>query len=144
MGKFLPPKITTADRTGLTLDEGELVFDTDTVTLWIGDGSTAGGIEVGIGGGAASWTDVTVTDANFTAADDTRYYLPASVLSANRTVNMGSITTRCMFVIEEATYILSFTGATVYRFGGAETVSELQAMLCTTIDKIDTKLIITA
>lgn len=46
MGKFLAPRITTADRTGLTLDVSELVFDTDTETYWIGDGSTAGGIEL--------------------------------------------------------------------------------------------------
>lgn len=44
--QFFPPTITTADRTGLTLSLGELVFDSDTETPWIGDGATAGGLEV--------------------------------------------------------------------------------------------------
>lgn len=46
MGKFLAPRIATADRTGLTLDVSELVFDTDTETYWFGDGATVGGIEL--------------------------------------------------------------------------------------------------
>lgn len=46
MGKFLAPRITTADRVGLTLDTSELVFDTDTETYWFGDGATVGGIEL--------------------------------------------------------------------------------------------------
>lgn len=46
MGKFLPPRITTADRVGLTLDVSEIVYDTDTESLWQGDGSTVGGVEL--------------------------------------------------------------------------------------------------
>jgi len=144
MAIFVPPPITTSDRASLTLEAGEIVFDSDLNTLWLGDGATAGGIEVGTGGGGASWTDVTVTDANFTAANDTRYYLPSGVLTANRTVNMGSITTRCQFIIEEETYMLSYTGGTVYGWGGAEARTALDGRLTTTIDKISTKLIITA
>lgn len=143
MGKFLPPKITTTDRTGLTLDEGELVYDTDTVSLWIGDGSTAGGIEVGIGVGIRAWTDITVTDANFTAADDTRYYLPSGTLSANRTVNIGSITSRVCFVIAEDAFNfrLTFTGATVYEYGGAETTDGVMGRGVSVFEVINSKLI---
>lgn len=94
-------------------------------------------------GGGASWTDVTVTDANFTAADDTRYYLPASVLTANRSVNMGSITTRCMFVVEEDAdrFYLDMTTATVYRRGGSEAFTQINGLSITTIDKVGSKLI---
>jgi hypothetical protein len=60
--QFFPPPITTADRTGLTLDDGELVYDTDTQTFWQGDGSTAGGIELGAGGGG------TVTNSDYNNA----------------------------------------------------------------------------
>lgn len=98
---------------------------------------------VGATGASASWSDVTVTDANFTAADDTRYYLPAGVLSASRTVNMASITTRCMFVIEEVDYRLTYTAASVYGFGGTEAFTEIQGALCTTVEYIGSKLIIT-
>lgn len=45
MAIFIPPPITTADRTPLVLEQGELVFDTDLNTFWYGDGATAGGIE---------------------------------------------------------------------------------------------------
>lgn len=97
----------------------------------------------GGGGGGASWTDVTVTDANFTAADDTRYYLPASVLTANRSVNMGSITTRCMFVIEEDAdlFYLNMTTVDVYRRGGSEKFTQINGLSVTTIEKVGSKLI---
>lgn len=143
MGKFLAPRITTADRTGLTLDVSEVVFDTDTESLWIGDGATAGGIEVGTGVGGSSWSEVTVTDANFTAADDTRYYLPAGVLTTDRVVNMGSITTRCCFVIAEDafTFRLTYTGATVYINGGAETTDGVMGMATSIVELVGSNLI---
>lgn len=39
-----------ADRTGVTPEEGQPLWTTDTKKLYVGDGSTAGGIEVGAGG----------------------------------------------------------------------------------------------
>jgi hypothetical protein len=47
MGKFLAPKITTTDRTALTLDDGEIVYDTDLQEFYYGDGVTAGGVLIG-------------------------------------------------------------------------------------------------
>lgn len=47
MSVFIPPKITTAVRQTLVLQSGELVYDTDTQNLYIGDGETAGGKAVG-------------------------------------------------------------------------------------------------
>lgn len=52
MGKILLPSITTADRSALLLDVRELVYDTDTDSVWMGDGVTTGGVElVGSGRG---------------------------------------------------------------------------------------------
>lgn len=92
--------------------------------------------------GSVDWTDVTVTNANFTAVNDTRYYLPASVLTVNRTVDMSAITTKVRFVIEEDRYILAYTGAPVYGWGGSEVRDALDGRLTTTIEKIGSKLII--
>ena len=142
MGKFLVPRITTADRSGLTPDVGEIIFDTDLESYWGGDGSTAGGIPLGSGTGA-SWSDVTVTDANFTAANDTRYYLPAGVLTTDRVVNMGSITTKCCFVVAEDafTFRLTYTGATIYINGGAETTDGVMGMATSIVEKVGSLLI---
>jgi len=44
MAKFFPPTITTAQRTAFTPDKGEIMFDSDLDTFYLGDGSTLGGI----------------------------------------------------------------------------------------------------
>lgn len=44
------PGLTTAQRTGLVLDEREIVFDTDLNAAFIGDGVTSGGIQLSTGG----------------------------------------------------------------------------------------------
>ena len=49
MGQIKIPRITTAQRTALTLDVGELVYDTNNGGVYKGDGSTAGGVVVGGG-----------------------------------------------------------------------------------------------
>jgi hypothetical protein len=43
---------TDANRTGITPAEGELLYTTDTKKVYVGDGTTAGGNEVGGGGGS--------------------------------------------------------------------------------------------
>jgi len=106
--------------------------------------ATAGGPKGadGTGGGGGGWTDVTVTDADFTAANDTRYYIPPALLTANRTVNMGSITTKVMFVNAEPDYFLNFSTASVYALAGTEEIGSLMSLATTHIEKIDTKLIV--
>jgi len=106
--------------------------------------ATAGGPKGadGTGGGGGGWTDVTVTDADFTAANDTRYYIPPALLTANRTVNMGSITTKVMFVNDEPDYFLNFSTASVYALAGTEEIGSLMSLATTHIEKIDTKLIV--
>ncbi len=44
MAKFFPPTITTAQRTAITPDKGEIMFDSDLDTFYLGDGSTVGGV----------------------------------------------------------------------------------------------------
>lgn len=50
MAIFRVPRITTAQRTPLVLLDGEIVYDTDTLNFYGGDGVTAGGIQIGSGG----------------------------------------------------------------------------------------------
>jgi hypothetical protein len=47
MSKFYPPNTPTAIRTANTPAKGELIFDTDLDKLFLGDGITIGGLEVG-------------------------------------------------------------------------------------------------
>lgn len=52
MGKFKAPRITTAERTAITPEVSELIYDTDLEAMFSGDGSTIGGnqLQVSIGG----------------------------------------------------------------------------------------------
>jgi len=49
MAIFKVPRITTAQRLGITLEAAEIVFDTNLSQFFGGDGSTAGGISIGAG-----------------------------------------------------------------------------------------------
>ena len=62
------PRITTAQRLGLTLLDGEIVFDTDLQEFYGGDGSTSGGIPVGAGvpiGGSTGFVLAKASSANY-------------------------------------------------------------------------------
>ena len=59
MGQIKIPRITTAQRIVLTLDVGELVYDTTNGGVYKGDGSTAGGVSVGGSGTVTSVTGST-------------------------------------------------------------------------------------
>lgn len=65
MSLFKLPRITTAQRTPLVLELGEMVYDTTNNTIYRGDGTTAGGLPLGAGSpnfihtqgsAATSWT----------------------------------------------------------------------------------------
>lgn len=58
MGQIKIPRITTAQRTALTLDVGELVYDTTNNGVYKGDGATLGGVSVG---GSGTVTSVAAT-----------------------------------------------------------------------------------
>lgn len=132
----------------LTANNGDYYRDTDNGDIYYlqaGIWSWVGNI-LNTGGGDVAWTDVTVTDADFTAVDGSRYILNASVLTANRIVNMSGITNRVMFVVAEDAdvFYLSFTGATVYRKGGAESFTQINGLWATVIETIGGKLIQTS
>ncbi len=54
MGQIKIPRATTAQRTGITPDVGELIYDTTNGGVYKGDGVTAGGVALGGGGGVTS------------------------------------------------------------------------------------------
>lgn len=92
---------------------------------------------------APTWTDVTVTDADFTAADNTRYYLAAGVLTTNRVVDVSGITSKVAFIVAEDAFRLrlTFTGATAYDYGGGETTDGVEGRASSVYEIIDSKLI---
>jgi hypothetical protein len=72
---------TEANRTSITPAEGEPIFTTDEKKLYIGDGTTAGGVAVGGGGGLGAPTyvvtktaDETVTNSTTLQDDDELYW----------------------------------------------------------------------
>jgi len=95
---------TEANRTSITPAEGEPIFTTDEKKLYIGDGTTAGGVAVGGGGGLGAPTyvvtktaDETVTNSNTLQNDDEL----SQALEANKTywieirIVTSSSTTSC-------------------------------------------------
>lgn len=60
LGKIQVARGTTAQRTAVVLSKGEICFDTDLSTAYIGDGTTAGGIPIAAAGSAA-WGTITGT-----------------------------------------------------------------------------------
>ena len=63
MGQIKIPRATTAQRTGITPDVGELIYDTTNGGVYKGDGVTAGG--VALGGGSGTVTSVAATVPTF-------------------------------------------------------------------------------
>lgn len=63
MKKIVPSKMPTASRKITLMEKGEIVFDVNTESLWVGDGKTPGGLEIGIGVGTVTPV-TTVVDAN--------------------------------------------------------------------------------
>ena len=50
--------MTTAQRTAITPEDGQLIYDSQLETLYVGDGHTVGGVAVGSGGGGGGATPV--------------------------------------------------------------------------------------
>lgn len=76
MGILKIPRITTTDRLTITPEEGELLYDTTNKKIYKGNGSTAGGIEVGGGSGGLKSGDANYVTENVytvTIADVTGY-----------------------------------------------------------------------
>lgn len=63
MGQIKIPRATTAQRTGITPDVGELIYDTTDGGVYKGDGATVGG--VALGGGSGTVTSVAASVPTF-------------------------------------------------------------------------------
>lgn len=122
---------------------GKELYEYESANGWKRIDSTGVILVVSTGSPGSGWTDTTVTDADFTAADDTRYYLPAGVLTTNRVVDVSGITTKVAFVVAEDAFRfrLTFTGATVYDYGGAETTDGVMGRGTSVYEIIDGNLI---
>ena len=72
MKKIVPPKMPTASRKIILMEKGEIIFDVNTESLWVGDGKTPGGLEIGIGVGTVTPV-TTVVDADLTAQPGGEY-----------------------------------------------------------------------
>jgi len=70
MASIKLPRITTAQRTGITLLLGEIVYDTDLDKFFGGDGSTVGGFEIGSNISAAQVKSLYESNANTNAFTD--------------------------------------------------------------------------
>lgn len=62
--RFYPPKTTTSTRQNSILQKGEIVLDWDNNKLFIGDGVTLGGIEIGTSTSCAGDMLKTIYDTN--------------------------------------------------------------------------------
>jgi hypothetical protein len=73
MGKFIGPRATTAQREGITPDEGELIYDTDLNMFFSGDGATAGGVAIGAGASTAldNLASVAINESLISDTDNT-------------------------------------------------------------------------
>jgi len=110
MGILKIPRITTTQRNGITPEEGELVYDTTNGKIYKGNGSTAGGIEVGGGtttgggilhGDTGTTTDTyvsTITEAT-TYADGDAYLIKFinGNTSTNTTLQINSFGARKLY-----------------------------------------------
>lgn len=129
--KLLLPSISTADRSGLTLDVREVVYDTDTDTIWYGDGTTAGGIEIPLGATLADgdYGDITVSSSGTVLTIDNNVVSLAKMATMATDSFLGRDTagTGNVEVLSVATVktLLSLTGTN----SGDETSSTLGATI---------------
>ena len=112
---------TNAGRTAITPAEGEPIFTTDTKQLYIGDGSTAGGVAVG-GGGVSDGDkgDVTVSSSGATWTIDNDAVTYAKMQNVSATSRLLGRASSGAGDVEEITIGsgLTLTGTTISASGG--------------------------
>lgn len=80
-----------ADRTSITPASGEPIFTTDTKKLYVGDGTTAGGVEVGGGGGAPNFAVAVATTEGFGLGDWAKYTSGTGAVSPLSSDNSSAV-----------------------------------------------------
>ena len=94
---------TNAERQLITPAQGELIYTTDTKALYIGDGTTAGGIIVqGAGGGASSLNDL--SDVNVGSVTDGQVLSYNTAASQWQPANSAGITLGKADTLEDVNY----------------------------------------
>jgi len=113
---------TNSGRTAITPAEGEPIFTTDTKQLYIGDGSTAGGIAVGGGGGVSDGDkgDITVSSSGATWTIDNDAVTYAKMQNVSATSRLLGRASSGSGDVEEITIGsgLTLTGTTISASGG--------------------------
>ena len=113
---------TDSGRSAITPAEGEPIFTTDTKKLYVGDGSTAGGVEVGGGGGVTDGDkgDVTVSSSGATWTIDNDSVTYAKMQNVSTTSRLLGRASAGSGDVEEITIGsgLSLTGTTISASGG--------------------------
>lgn len=92
------------------------------------------------GGGISTFA--TPGDANFALANGTGFELPNNLLTADRNIDVSALTTEAEVYNGDQSFRLLFTGASVYGFGGASTLTECPAMQTTRFRKVGSKILI--
>ena len=111
---------TNAGRTAITPAEGEPIFTTDTKQLYIGDGSTAGGVAVGGGISDGDKGDITVSSSGATWTIDNGAVSYAKIQDVSATSRLLGRASSGAGDIEEITIGsgLTLTGTTLSAGGG--------------------------
>lgn len=90
MAKWVLPKATTSERTGITPDAGEILYDETLAEAYLGDGSTAGGVAIG-GSGVTDGDkgDITVSGSGATWTIDSQVVTFAKFQNVSTNVFIG-------------------------------------------------------
>jgi hypothetical protein len=130
---------TNAGRAAITPAEGEPIFTTDTKQLYIGDGTTAGGVAVGGGGGVSDGDkgDITVsgTGATWTIDNDAVTY--AKIQNVTNTSRLLGRASAGAGDIEEITIGsgLTLAGTTISASGGGGGLGSPMAIVTKTANE---------
>lgn len=111
---------TDSGRTAITPAEGEPIFTTDTKQLYIGDGSTAGGVAVGGGISDGDKGDITVSSSGATWTIDNDAVTYAKIQNVSATSTLLGRASAGAGDVEEITIGsgLTLTGTTLSASGG--------------------------
>lgn len=134
---------TDSGRSAITPAEGEPIFTTDTKQLYIGDGSTAGGVAVGGGISDGDKGDVTVSSSGATWTidnDAVTYAKMQNVSAASKLLGRGSASGAGD--VEEITIGsgLTLTGTTLSAGGGGGALGAPTYVVTKTADETVTNL----
>jgi hypothetical protein len=127
---------TSSNRTSITPAEGEPIFTTDTKKLYLGDGTTAGGVEIG-GVSDGDKGDITVSSSGATWTVDNDAVTYAKIQNVSATSRLLGRASSGAGDIEEITIGsgLTLTGSTISASGGGSSLGAPTAIVTKTTDE---------